>query len=219
MKPDGSERWDLDRDRDFKEVLDMIVVEQPWLVTTSPPCKTFSPLRRLSNYKRDYKVVEQEETEGRLRLHRSMECCRAQADQGGYFLHEHPKEATSWEDEKVKAVKSMPGVYLVQSPMCRFNMKLKDMHGEELHVRKETLWMTNSKEIADQLQGVCENQLQGREVHRHVHLIGGGRSKMAASKLWMVYFCNVSCVDQSKHPFDSVRSCCVHYSLSLWAQI
>lgn len=108
-----------------------------------------------------------------------MECCRIQADQGGYFLHEHPKEATSWDDEEVQKIKARPGVYVVQSPMCRFNMKLKDMHGEELRVRKETLWMTNAEEIAEQLQGVCENQLKGKEIHRHVHLIGGNRSKMA----------------------------------------
>ena len=46
-----------------------------------------------------------------------------------------------------------------------------------LHVRKEALWLTNSRKIAEELEGVCENVLQGREVHRHVHLVGGGRAK------------------------------------------
>ena len=32
-KPDGGERWDLDRESDYKEVLDLIAREQPWLVT------------------------------------------------------------------------------------------------------------------------------------------------------------------------------------------
>ena len=41
-----------------------------------------------------------------------------------------------------------PNSYLVQSPMCRFGMKLKNDEGELLHVRKETLWLTNSEEIA-----------------------------------------------------------------------
>ena len=49
------------------------------------------------------------------------------------------------------------GSFLVQSPMCRFGMKMRDDHGEELHVRKETLWLTNSECIAEELRGVCEN--------------------------------------------------------------
>ena len=39
--------------------------------------------------------------------------------------------------------------------------------------------MTNSKCIAEELEGVCENILAGQEIHRHVHLIGGGRAKAA----------------------------------------
>lgn len=72
-----------------------------------------------------------------------------------------------------------PNSYLVQSPMCRFGMKLKNDEGELLHVRKETLWLTNSEEIAKELKGVCENDLKGREVHRHVHLVGANWAKAA----------------------------------------
>ena len=61
MKPDGSERWDLDRESDFKEVIKMIREEQPWLLTSSPPRTTFSPLRRLTNKKRDPMTVQEEE--------------------------------------------------------------------------------------------------------------------------------------------------------------
>eukprot|EP00913_Durusdinium_trenchii_P009578 g8998.t1 len=47
------------------------------------------------------------------------------------------------------------------------------------YVRKETLWLTNSKVIAEELQGVWENKLKGKEIHRHIHLIGKDRAKMA----------------------------------------
>ena len=167
------------KEADFKEVCNMIKEEKPLLLTSSPPCTTFSPLRRITNPKRDADVVAGEEKLGRERLQKAMRCCKQQAEQGGISLHEHPKGASSWEEPEVEGMVKKEGSFLVQSPMCRFGMKMRDDHGEELHVRKETLWLTNSECIAEELRGVCENVLQGREVHRHVHLIGKDRAKAA----------------------------------------
>ncbi|MCR9103517.1 MAG: hypothetical protein NXI25_26465, partial [bacterium] len=179
MKPDGSERWNLDRPEDQKEVLEMIQVEEPWLLTSSPPCTTFSPLRNVSNGKRDPGVVQEEEELGKARMRTAMKCCKQQREQGAFYLHEHPKPSTSWKMPEVEEEVNRDDTYLVQSPMCRWGMKMEDREGEILHVRKETLWLTNSRRIAEELEGVCENVLQGREVHRHVHLVGGGRAKAA----------------------------------------
>ena len=179
VKPDGSDFWDLDRMEDFEQLMDMIVVEQPWLLTSSPPCTTFSPLRRLSNFKRPKEIVEAEESLGKLRLSRSLECCKLQDSLGGYYLHEHPRDSTSWNEPEVEEMANLPTTFLVQSPMCRFNMMAKDDEGQWGHVRKETLWMTNSEEIAKELQGVCNNYVPGAEVHRHVHVVGASRAKAA----------------------------------------
>ena len=179
VKPDGSDFWDLDRMEDFEQVMDLIAVEQPWLLTSSPPCTTFSSLRRLSNFKRPAEVVEAEESLGKMRLSRSLECCKLQDSLGGYYLHEHPKESTSWNEPEVEEMVNLPNTFLVQSPMCRFNMMAQDDEGQWGHVRKETLWLTNSEEIARELQGVCNNYVPGAEPHRHVHLVGASRAKAA----------------------------------------
>ena len=176
MKPDGSERWDLDKDEDYNLAVHLVAKEQPWLVTSSPPCTTFSPLRRLSNHKRGPKVVAEEERLGEERLVKAIEICKLQMSLGGFFLHEHPKGSTSWEIPVVKELVAQEGVYLVQSPMCKFEMKQVDKDGEG-YIRKETLWLTNCKEIAEELEGECKN-LKGKELHRHIHLIGG-RAKAA----------------------------------------
>ena len=173
---DLEEGWDLDL-KDYKECLQLIVKEMPLLVTSSPPCTAFSKLRNLSNAKRDPQVVAEEV--GRERVRRSIACCKLQANLGGLFLHEHPKDSDSWKMPEVEEMINREDTYLVQSPMCRFGMKLKDPHGELLHVRKETWWLTNSKEIAAELQGACENQLAGKEIHRHVQLIGEQRARAA----------------------------------------
>jgi hypothetical protein len=157
----------------------MIIQEQPLLVTSSPPCTTFCPLRRLSNHKRDAQIVAEEEELGKERLRKALKACVLQASTGNYFLHEHPKDSWSWKMPEVKELVDSGKYYLVQSPMCRFGMKLKDDNGEEQYVRKETLWLTNSEAIANELRGVCDNVLHGQEIHWHVKLIGGQRAKAA----------------------------------------
>ena len=85
----------------------------------------------------------------------------------------------SWQEPEVQEMIERKDTYLVQSPMCKFGMKMDNDAGERCYVRKETLWLTNSKHIAEELEGVCINKLKGREVHRHVHLIGRDRAKAA----------------------------------------
>ena len=177
LKPDGSERWDLNKASDFQLVKKMVREEQPWLVTSSPPCTTFSPLRFLSNAKRDKRKVEAEEIEGMRLLERAIEICEDQHAQGGYFLHEHPKGASSWKCEKVQRLMGQPGIYCVTSPMCKWEMTQEDGAGVGF-IRKETKWLTNSAFIAKTLEGVCRNELADGEWHRHIQLIGG-RAKAA----------------------------------------
>lgn len=179
VKPDGTEKWDLDRPRDKKLVKKYLAEEQPWLVTGSPPCEVFSPLRNLSNYKRDPNVVEEEEEIGRERLRTCVECYNQQRDQGGLFLHEHPLGAKSWQEPEVVELAAQEDVRFITSPMCRWGMQQEDDDGELKYVRKETGYLTNSRCIAEELRAVCINVQEGREVHKHVHLIGGGRAKAA----------------------------------------
>ena len=55
-----------------------------------------------------------------------MELCEIQAEQGMYFLFEHPWTATSWKNERVKKVMDAPGVQRVKGHMCQFDM-LQDL--------------------------------------------------------------------------------------------
>jgi len=61
--------------------------------------------------------------------------------------------------------------------MCAYGMKQKDKDGEGL-IQKTTKFMTNSSEVAKELERQCPNR-EGRKSHRHIELIGGNRSKKA----------------------------------------
>jgi len=171
MKPDGT-HWDLDNRADVLNVKAMIQDEDPYLVTGSPPCDPFSKLQNLSKHKRDPKVVADNLARGKRHIRTCIGIYRERMDKGRYFLHEHPKGATSWDMEEMKELMKDPRVYVVQGPMCRWDMKATDAQGEG-YVRKETVWVTNSICLAETLQGVCKNVKAGREIHRHVHLING----------------------------------------------
>lgn len=83
-----------------------------------------------------------------------------------YFLHEHPKPSASWNEPCIQELAGRDDVFVVQSPMCYWHMLAEDMQGVG-HVRKETQYLTNSRELAKRLNKVCEGN------HRHVHLING----------------------------------------------
>ena len=170
VKENGVEQWDLDKKEDRLEVEAIIENDQPWLVTGSPPCGPFSPLRRLTDQKRDPAVVEQELELARSRVRTACGYYRRQYDEGRFFLHEHPKPSGSWDMPEVREIANLPGVFLVESTMCHWSMTIPGRE-DEGYVRKPTYWLTNSKEIAMTLDHVC-----GRDspvMHRHVQLIGG----------------------------------------------
>ena len=122
----------------------------------SPPCSAFSPLQNLSKHKRSEKDIEDQMREGRAHIRFMMKLYAEQARNARYFLHEHPATATSWALDEVKVISEMPGVYKVLCHMCAFGMKATDEQGEG-PVKKPTLFMTNSGEVAKLLDRKCDN--------------------------------------------------------------
>ncbi len=91
---------------------------------------------------------------------------------GRYFLHEHPAAADSWDDEEMKKLQAIDGVFTVTGPMCAWGMKLRTKKQGDGYVYKPTRFVTNSVEIAKILDRHCANR-RGGPIHRHVSLIGG----------------------------------------------
>ena len=100
--------------------------------------------------------------EGRKHLNVAEDCYLEQHNHGRYFLHGHPKPSASWDEPEIKHLESLPGVYKVESPMCKWEMMSEDQQGIGF-VKKETCWLTNSPEVAKCIKGKCEGG------HRHVH--------------------------------------------------
>ena len=77
----------------------------------------------------------------------------------------------------MEALCATEGVYVVKGPMCKWNLQPPVRAGPDDGVpeyhKKETGWVTNSRRLADRLEGICSNADGSRPWHRHVHLVNG----------------------------------------------
>ena len=95
---------------------------------------------------------------------------------GNHFVHEHPWGVDSWDEPEMKELMADPRVFFVKGSMCVWEM----IGGGGDYFRKHYGWLTSSPEIAVALDKQCPNE-RGREVHRHVHLMGG-KNTLAVAK-------------------------------------
>ena len=152
------------RDRQTRiEVLRHIRKWRPALIILCPPCTTFSPLRNLSNFKRDYDVVLDEEEEGLLHWEYSLQLAEEQDDANRAFLLEQPRGAKSWEHPRARRLRARRTVYEITIDMCAFQLRTKE--GEL--ARKPTMIVTNCYPLVKMLHKRCSGY------HHHQPLLGG----------------------------------------------
>ena len=144
--------WDFRKKSHQQAALRLIRDQQPVLVILSPPCTTFSPLRFLSNHKRNPEVVAEEEDEELEHVRFSGLIAKIQHRGGRGFLFEHPRGATSWKTSELQELRELPGVFAVQVDLCRFGLKTTKGHP----ALKPTLLLTNVEELANILNRRCE---------------------------------------------------------------
>ena len=166
LTKENGEHWDLSTEKDQRALKALLKDERPLFLVGSPPCGPFSPLQNLSKHKRTAEENEAILAEGRKHLEVAVDSYLEQHRNGRYFLHEHPKPSASWEEECMKKLQALPGVSTVQAPMCKWELTAEDGQGIG-YVRKETQWVTDSREVAEAIAGKCDGR------HRHVQLING----------------------------------------------
>ena len=88
-----------------------------------------------------------------------------QIDGGRYFLHEHPRWATSWSLRCIEKISLQPGVATVQGDQCQYGAETQssDSVSEKgAPILKPTGFMTNSGQIAAALSRRCQGTGGGR---------------------------------------------------------
>ena len=179
-KSDGKQ-WDLTNSEHVEDVEKLQDADDPYLLMGCPPCESYSPLLQISESKRDPTVVAEQKKVGKQCLQTAVHFYRRQMLRGRYFVHEHPSKARSYQEDCIVELEKEDGVYSAKSPMCAFDMVLDlppsdPRSGQEnTFVFKEGKFLTNSEEIAKELDNYCTNEDPEckLEKHFHVSLIGG----------------------------------------------
>ena len=99
-------------------------------------------------------IVAAEKKRAVEHLELCMELYREQMRHSRYFLHEHPAYASSSQEEVVQKVLSEEGVVRATCAQCLYGCE----PDAKEPVKKPTAFMTNSPEVARQLEQRCKGR-------------------------------------------------------------
>ena len=139
--------WDFNDPASRIEAEKLLDEQHPRLLIGSPMRTAFSNIHNLNKAKRDPTIVEAEIEKARVHLRW---CCRLyqkQIDRGGYFLHEHPRLATSWHEPEIKKILEQGGVSRVFADQCQLGQQTDE--GDPL--KKPTVFMSNAPFLFEHL--------------------------------------------------------------------
>ena len=126
--------------------------DDPEAILVCPPCTPFSLLQEWNFPRMPTQKVA-------TMVYESLHHLRLAAK---VFVFEHPLTSKAWAEEELQELMALPGVYVCTTDMCAYGMKVGGAPN-----RKQTKWITNSYEVAGELQRRCNQQ------HPHAPLTGG----------------------------------------------
>ena len=157
---DDGRHWDFSEEEMRQRAWNKLKSEDPTLLIGSPTCTAFSQWQHINNQVRDPAIVADEVARGRAHLEFVCELYEYQARRGRDFLHEHPAQATSWQEPCIKKILELEGVQKAVGHQCQYGA---EAHGQP--IKKPSGFMSNSECIRQALSKLCtgKNGLCSRE--------------------------------------------------------
>ena len=125
----------------------MVDKTAPRLLVGSPMCTMFSKMQNINYERMGKEVWDARMATAEEHMSFAIKMYEKQHRAGRYFLHEHPRDASSWAMPEMQKLMRRHGVTAVAADMCQFGMKLKDEIGEA-PVKKPTTFLTNCPALA-----------------------------------------------------------------------
>ncbi|CAK0860738.1 unnamed protein product, partial [Prorocentrum cordatum] len=160
--------WDLTDRQQQRQCRELIEHFEVYFLLGSPRCAPFSMLKYLNE---DTERQREAYAIGYEHLRFVMELYTLQVKHDRTFLHEHPWSADSWDLDIVKDVMALPGVEVGRGDQCAFGLVVADAHGDRL-AKKPTGWMSNNKEVLDEVCKRCPNDTGIGSRHEHSTFVG-----------------------------------------------
>ncbi|CAK0830057.1 unnamed protein product [Prorocentrum cordatum] len=160
--------WDLTDRQQQRQCRELIEHFEVYFLLGSPRCAPFSMLKYLNE---DTEKQREAYAIGYEHLRFVMELYTLQVKHDRTFLHEHPWGADSWDLDVVKDVMALPGVEVGRGDQCVFGLVVADARGDRL-AKKPTGWMSNNKEVLDEVCKRCPNDTGIGSRHEHSTFVG-----------------------------------------------
>ena len=168
QREDG-DQWDFSRKRHRDEATRMVVQDEPYCLIGSPPCTMFSVLQNGNRWRFTESDWNRKLAEAEVHIEFCLTLYEIQRRAGRFYLHEHPRTATSWKLRSMGRFECYSDTIYVDANMCQFGM-VTNHRGEQGLVQKATTFMTNSHEIATRLDRRCS--VEHRERIKHLPVWG-----------------------------------------------
>ena len=149
--------WDFNKKEVRARVRELIRDSKPFMLIGSPPCTMFSTLQNMNKANRNEEEFNLRMEVAKKHIRFCLELYGMQLKGGRHFLHEHPKNATSWTMMEVQEFAKTPGVLTTECDMCAYGLKIKDEKGEAL-VEKRSKFLTSSPEVCKRISLQCTNK-------------------------------------------------------------
>ena len=157
--PEDGMPWDFSRPEKRDKARRMVREQKPYVLIGSPECRAFSTWQALNAAKSmDPDKLKREKTKATLHLNFMISLYEEQTEAGKYFLHEHPRFATSWQLRNMEILMQVPGVELVQGDQCQYGAQVQTGIRKGAPIMKPTGFLSNSPEILRALSLRCEGQ-------------------------------------------------------------
>ena len=172
--------WDFLRADHRKQCVEEIRQCKPRVLMVSPPCTAYSVWQRL-NAARWGEMSQRSKVEAQTLLLFGIQLCELQHSMGNYFIFEHPRNASSWQDPAWRNILMHDQVVDVFCDQCMFGLKDPCNHKR---YKRPTCLRTNCPHVQSLLACQCDG--------KHAHQVIEGQVKVAGkwqdrSKVAQVY--------------------------------
>ena len=167
--------WDFSRKEMRDRAINKIKRDKPLLIVGSPTCTDWSTIMQLNWPKMKPEDIKRRMKEARRHLRFCVAVYKHQAENGRYYVHEHPMNAKSWKELEMQKMAKREDSILAKLDQCQYGLWIKDKFGWS-SAKKPTKMLTNSPCIARQLMRRCP----GKHTHvdqRHTSLFYGVAKK------------------------------------------
>ena len=158
IDPHDGKPWDFDIQEKRERALALVRKQKPLFLIGSPMCTAFCTWQRLNAQKSDSKLMERKLENARRHMEFVTQLYREQVEGGRYFLHEHPKFATSWAEKCMKDLMDIPGVALVHADQCQYGAEVLVGLHQGQPIKKPTGFLSNAPRLLDHLRRRCEGR-------------------------------------------------------------